>query len=431
MRLNLTIRYKKPSRQEFLLWLILLLPFAFGTLNDLFGLPDFIKYACDLCWLGLLVRMLVHVPKLDKPAGKLLLWLGVFLLVTLFAYIFNYQSILYYLWGLRNNFRFYVFFFALIVYFRKEYIPTAMRLFDVLFWINAAVSLVQFFVLGLNQDFLGGIFGVTKGVNAYTNNFSLIVTAYSILRYLNRKESLLSCFLKCGTALVIAALAELKFFYIEFAVVVILASLITKFTWRKFCIIVGGVAGVILTVSLLIKIFPDFADFFTVESIWNSASRKGGYSASSDLNRLNSVSVLISRFMKEGWQQVLGLGLGNCDTSNFDFLNTTFYSQYSWLRYAYFSIAFMFLENGFAGLVFFLGFFVLAYFLCGSVKAEDVQDRIYIQLSKIISVCCLMIAVYNASLRQESSYMLYFSLALGFIASRKNGPAISRRRLLR
>lgn len=422
MNFNLTIKYKKPSRQEFLLWLILILPFTFGTLTDMLGLPDFIKYVCDLCWLGLLGRMLSHVPKMDKPAKRLLLWVGLFLLMTLFTYIFNYQSALYYLWGLRNNFRFYVYFFAMIVFFRKEYIKTALNLFDVLFWINAAVSLVQFFVFDIQQDYLGGIFGASKGVNASTNVFFLIVTMRSIIYYLNHQESLLKCLLKCGTALIISAMAELKFFYVQFAVIIVVASLITKFSWKKLLIIVGGFVGVSLTASLLVKLFPYFEDFLSLEKILEIAGSDRGYTGRGDLNRLNSIPLVISYFMGDFWSQAFGLGLGNCDTSAFAFLNTPFFIQYGWLHYSWMSIAFMFLENGFAGLTFFLGFFVLTYFLCGSRKTKNTEDRMYIQMTKIVSVCCVMISVYNASLRTEAGYMIYFMLALGFIANRKNTP---------
>lgn len=431
MRFNLTIKYKKPSRQEFLLWLILILPFTFGTLKDLLGLPDYIKFVCDLCWLGLLGRMLFQVPKMDTPVKRLLLWTGLFLLLTLFVYIFNYQSALYYLWGLRNNFRFYVFFFALIVYFRKEYVETALKLFDVLFWINAAVSLVQFFVFDIQQDYLGGIFGASKGVNGYTNIFFLIITTRSIIRYLNHQESLPKCLAKCGTALLVSAMAELKFFYLEFALVIILASLITKFSWKKLIIIFGGIIGISLTAALLVKLFPAFENFLSVARILDIAGDDRGYTGTGDLNRLNAIPMVISYFFGNLRQQLFGLGLGNCDTSSFAFLNTPFYAQYSWLHYSWMSIAHMFLENGFAGLIFFLGFFVFTYLLCGSRKAANVQDRMYSQMTKIISVCCVMIAVYNSSLRTEAGYMAYFMLALGFIANRKIAPALpkARRRL--
>lgn len=430
MRFNLIFRYKKPTVQEALLWGLLLLPFSFGTLTDLLHLPDAVKYICDLCWIGLLASMIAAVPKFEKPVKILLIWVGLFLLFTLMAYIFNFQSFLYYLWGLRNNFRFYVFFFALIVYFRKEYVRTALKLIDILYWVNIAVSLLQY-AMGYEQDFLGGVFGVQRGVNGYTNILFLLVTAKSVVYFLNKQESLMKCFAKCGAALLIGAFAELKFFYIEFAIIVIMASLITKFSWRKLLIIVGGIAGVYVTITLLVKLFPDFEDFFSLEGILSSATEKRAYSRSSDLNRLNSIPILIVRFLKNGWKQLFGLGLGNCDTSGFAFLNTPFYTQYSWLRYAYFSVAFIFLEMGFTGLVFYIGFFVLVWIRCSNTKQMDMEDRMYMQISRIAAMCSPLIVIYNSSLRAEGAYLLYFTLALGFIAQRKMHTPLPRQRRLK
>jgi hypothetical protein len=285
--------------------------------------------------------------------------------------------------------------------------------------------------MGYEQDYLGGIFGVTKGVNGYTNVLFLLVTAKSVIYFLNKQESLLKCFAKCGAALLVGALAELKFFYIEFAIIVIVASLITKFSWRKLLIIVGGIAGVYVTITLLVRLFPDFEDFFSLEGILASATEKRAYSSSSDLNRLNSIPILIASFLKRGWQQIFGMGLGNCDTSGFEFLNTPFYAQYSWMRYPYFSIAFMFLECGFTGLAFFSGFFILIWFLCKNTKQLSMEDRMYIQISRIVSLCCPLIIIYNNSLRAEGAYLLYFTLALGFIGSRKLRTPLPKQRRLK
>ena len=78
-------------------------------------------------------------------------------------------------------------------------------------------------------------------------------------------------------ALIIAALAELRFFFIEFAVIVAVAVLITSFSWRNVVIIGVAAAGVFIGVKLLIDIFPYFADYMTIESFYNSAVSEEGY----------------------------------------------------------------------------------------------------------------------------------------------------------
>jgi hypothetical protein len=156
-----------------------------------------------------------------------------------------------------------------------------------------------------------------------------------------------------------------------------------------------------------------------------------GYTGSGDLNRLTAIPRINELWLTKWPQRIFGMGLGNCDTSGFEFLNTPFHAQYSWLRYAYFSVSFIFLEMGFTGLAFYIGFFVLVWFMCGNAKHAELEDRMYIQISRIVSLCCPLIIIYNNSLRAEGAYLLYFTLALGFIGSRKLRTPLPKQRRLK
>ena len=43
------------------------------------------------------------------------------------------------------------------------------------------------------------------------------------------------------------------------------------------------------------------------------------------------------------------------------------------------------------------------------------DDAIYCRFAKIMAVVAVMMLVYNASMRMEAGYMIYFTLALPFI----------------
>lgn len=417
MNRRLVIKYKKPSQAESLLWVILLLPFLFGTLIELLGFPTLIKYICDLAWIWLLLLMILQRSEKTKMQKILLGFVGSFLLYTLLGYIFNFQSPLYYLWGVRNNFRAYVVFFAMIAFCKQEKIESFLGAFDKFFWINTVVCLIQYFILGKDQDNLGGIFGVEKGCNAYLNNYFVIMAIKEVLQYLSGKRSLVNCVLICGTMLVLSALAELKFFYVEFVVIVVMAVLLTDFSWKKVLIIVGGFAGVVLTAQMLIKLFPEFEGIFSLKAMLEVATSDAGYTGQGDINRLNSISIISKRFLKTVPEQLAGMGLGNCDLASFEFLTTPFYTKYSSLNYAWFSVAFTFVETGYIGLAFFFGFFVLIFFMAQKVKKQQPWNNVYCQMAMICAVCCVLIGIYNSSLRSESGYMMYFILALPFTKS--------------
>ena len=65
-----------------------------------------------------------------------------------------------------------------------------------MFWINFVLTFVEFFVFGINQDLLGGIFGLVIGVNQYTNLYFVIISVYCIQVDVYFTDALENYFLK-------------------------------------------------------------------------------------------------------------------------------------------------------------------------------------------------------------------------------------------
>ena len=427
MNPKLTIKIKKRSQSGWLCWLIIVMPFLFGTLNGLLGLPWSIRYLIDVAWFALLLMMAVYHLRLQwRNTRKIIIWVVLFSIYTAMAYLPQYQNGLYYLWGLRNNFRFYVAFLAFSFFLSSRDIDDYYRLFDRIFWLNVIVSLVQFFALDIDGDQLGGIFGSETGANGYTNVFFCIILTKSIIFYLSKKEKLSTCAWKFIAAMIVVAMAELKFFFVESVMIIVLAILFTDFSWRKVLIIVGGFVGVLAGVALLVQIFPSFTGFFTWEWLWENAISNKGYTSSGDMNRLNAISVINDQFLKNGWARLFGLGMGNCETSTFAFLNTPFFEKYGDLHYTWLSHAMMYLECGWIGLIFFFGFFAMAYFKIKAIERSGTLDVKHVcRVARIMAVLCVVISIYNSSLRTEAGYMAYFVLATPFVAvkNRKENKA--------
>ena len=321
----------------------LIMPFTFFLLMDLLHLPSLVKYTVDIAWLGLLISLLKYRnTSIDALSSKLAIIAGVFFAVSLIGFAINYQSPLYYLWGFRNNARFFVFFFACIFFLKEHSVEYYLRFFDAVFWINFPVVLYQYFVLNKTQDYLGGIFGVQKGCNAYTIIFSVIIVAKSMLSYMSRKERLWPCLSKCAASLLIAALAELKFYFLIFIVIVIMATVITGITFKKVLFVLAAFIGVVFAIEILIIIFPEYAEWFNLETILSTAASTEGYTASGDMNRLTTVSVAFERFLPTSLDKIFGLGLGNCDYSSLKIFTTPFYMQYGRLNYVWFQPPFWF-----------------------------------------------------------------------------------------
>ncbi len=414
VRLN-NIYIKKRPLPVVLTFLIFFLPFLLSFLQDVLMLPNAVKYLIDVS--VLLTFFFILFSKKIFILNKLLIPFAFivigFFLLTAIVYLFNFQSPFYYLWGLRNNFRFYIAFFAYIFFFDEADTNSCFKAMDFLFWVNAAVSLYQFFALGYKQDFLGGIFGVEKGCNSYSLVFFSIVIAKSVLSLFSDRESIFLCILKCATALLISALAELKLFFIIFVIIVFFSVFFTKFTWKNlilclFSIFLVGFASIILS-----QIFGEH-NRLSIDRIIELITATN-YSSANDLGRFTAISTISETILTNPISKIFGLGLGNCDTSAFAICNSKFFIEHEYLNYNWFSSAFMFLENGYLGFMIYLSFFFTTFFSAFFMRKKPSANKLYCQLSMIISVLSVILVFYNSSLRTEVAYIVYFALALPFI----------------
>ena len=394
---NRLLRIKKKPLQNWLLLWILFLPFLWGTFFQLLSLPSIVKYTADVAWVVLLGLMLSpKVIQVEKKIRPLVSMVVVFFLYCLLLYLINYQSIVYFLWGMRNNFRYYVFFFAIVLFFEEADVGKILDFMDGLFWFNILVSFIQYFFLGYEQDNLGGIFGVERGCNALTIIFFTIVLSRSLLRYMEKKESGWLCGTRCASALFLAALAELKLFFILFVIILIMTAISTAFSWRKVLFFVFCAALVSLTSTLLVSLFG-FENFLSFEKIWELAINES-YSGEKTVNRLSAISSLAATIITDFKDRLFGLGLGNCDTSTFAICNTPFYQMYGHLKYTYFSSAFLFLEVGYIGIALYISFFVTCFVLIRQRLKEEKCNTEHGRIALIMAVLAILLVFYNAVL---------------------------------
>ncbi len=409
------IYIRKRTVPEWFTSYLAVFPLFISFLIDFISLPSFIKYTADVVWILVLVIMLFLKRNVifEKKVTPFIIYITGFFVLVSITYLFRFQSIAYFLWGIRNNFRFYVSFLAYSMFLDSFEVDGILKFFDYMFWINAVISFFQFFVLGYNQDYLGGVFGVDRGCNANSLVFFSIVISKSILSFINGKEKAWLCFLKCGVSLIIAAMAELKFYFIIFVIILVLAAIVTRFSVRKLILILSASFLFMLASTFMTAVFGEGSSL-SLDRIWELMTATS-YATSKDLGRFTAIPTISQAFFDDINEKLFGLGIGNCDTSTFPVCNTPFYQTYYYLHYTWFSSAFLFLETGYIGLTMYLAFFVLCFFYARKQLKSVNVNSMYCQISMIISVVCVILTFYNSSLRMEVSYLLYFALSLPFI----------------
>lgn len=410
---NGQLTLKKHTLSEWLAISIFVLPFFFSFFMDFIGLPSFVKYSIDVSWaLSFVYLFFRKNVLLNRKTLPFLVLVGIWFLYVTVVYLFQYQSIFYYLWGIRNNLRFYVAFFAFVAILDEEMVSSCLKFIDFLFWINVAVTFFQFFVQGYQQDYLGGIFGVERGCNAYSSILFAIVVTKSILLYMNGKEKTLSCLLKCAFALVFSAMAEIKFFFVLFIIILIIASVLTKFSWRKV-VVFGIMSMIIMFAGSILTIIFGSNEELSLQRIFELAT-SSNYATAEDLGRFTAIPIISERILTTWPERLFGMGIGNCDTSAFAICNTPFFQMYESLHYSWFSSAFLFLETGYVGLAMNIGFFVLC-FISSLKRYKEDKFSLFAPMGIIFAVICVILTFYNSALRKEVGYLLYFGLALPLV----------------
>lgn len=409
-----TLLFRKRSLLHWAAFLIAFWSFLIKIVGYLPGPLEYSKYLAD----GILLVFLILALKrekhqLHKDVWTLLKVVVIYFLYTFVVYLFQYQSVAYYLWGFRNSFRFFIAFFVFIALIDKRDTDTWFKMIDILFWINAILSIFQFVFMNMKGDWLGGIFGIKSASNAYTLAFFIIAISQTLLSTFEGDENYTYCLLKCGVSVLIAAMAELKVYFLVFGILLVFCAIITRFSAKKTMLIFGAMAIAMFCSMLLVTFFGD-GSALSLRGVVEYAIKEN-YSSQRDINRLSAFYTLSHSVIQNPIDQFFGFGLGNCDTSSFEICNTPFFKQYGYMHYTWFTAPMIFLETGYIGLGFNLLFFVVCFLQAYKEHKKNSGQKLYNQLAMVVSVMCGILIFYNSSLRIEAAYMLYFVLALPFM----------------
>lgn len=388
-----------------------IIKFAISDLH----VPYSANYVTDIFTFLIIINVLIELRnrntkvKIGLPA---LFIVGLFL-VTILGFIINRQSIFLYTWGFRNNFRFYVFFIGCVVLLKKKDIDVIFKILLFFSMVNVIVATIQYFAFGIQQDSLGGIFGTQLGANGYLNIFLCVVTIIVLILFLYKKISTSLLLVTVFSNVYIAALSELKMFFVELIIIIVCLVIFSKpsrkmFLVVSFCILVlyGGI-------QVLYKLFPVFQGFFNMATIIASSN---SYATGTDLGRFTATKTITSMFLSDDrFKYLFGLGLGSAETSQLSLFTSQFFIQYGLiLHYTWLSSAIMLIENGWVGLTCYLSFFLSIAYSSFKIRKRNGEIFSYCIMAQIFAVLCFVIVFYNSSLRTEAGYFAYFMLSLPF-----------------
>lgn len=412
---------KKCSRinihPKHLIFLILLISVFSEIFIDELGLPSYIVYINDLAMCLLIVWMFVDCLyhkgfRIDKGISTFIL---IFVLITAISTILNYTSILLTLWGYRTLLRGIVFFLAAVVYISPR---DLLKIYNVAFYVqilNFVLALYQYFILGLYQDRLGGIFG--HGNGALLNPFHAILVAFYLSRYLFKKKGIFRLLFIIITSLIIAALAEEKAYFVYLIVVVFVVVFLYKPSLKSIALVL--LCGV--TLYLTMVLMGSVNEGFGLDFISNPQGMIDYANNAYGISRLDPYSYINERFFKDDWLKYLfGYGVGNCNYSGtFAFFTSSFYRLYNSVNYMWFTHSFVLLETGYLGLISFASIFL--YLLIYAFRRR--KEAGYVANFEIaITLVVLLSIMFASSLIMNGAYFIYFALASIYVVQKQINP---------
>lgn len=390
------------------------------------GLPSILNYATDL----ILIIIIFYYVWLKRKGKNIFIpknmkiFFGIYLFVTILSFLINIYSPLLYIWGFRNNMRFILFAMMCTVFLEKRDLYSMFDIFFGYFILNIITVTYEFFFAGKsfhNGDSISGLYsmGNISGGNDALNWILCIICTIAIVRYINEKK--LGYMLVCVLgSIYIAALSELKVFFMELVLISIVAFFTCKKSTRMFTYFGICIIAVIVGVNVLYYFFPQFDNFFTLETMKAYVGGETGYISRDSINRLNAIPYVFNRFLKSFSERILGVGFGNADYSSFSFLTSSFYLRYRGTAYQWFYGPFILIETGIVGLISFI--MILLNYFRQAVKMNVAETKEYSLRCIAIIICILSVIMlfYNQSLKMEASgYMVHMMLCIPYITEKK------------
>ena len=407
-----------------LYWTTLFMLVCQFLITDL-GLPSII-----MVWLDILILLgvLLYIKNLgryvESTETTLCLAVCIVLIISsLIGLVWNGSSPVLYLHAFRISGKYFLLFFIAAFSLEEKDILSYFGLLQKFLWLNAIMCTFQYFIGGYRGDHCGGFFG-TGNTNGWMNIFLCIITVYMISSYICGQSKIKPLLINCVLCAYIAALAEIKFYFFELAIIFILVIVLSKPSAKK---IIAGVAGVMLLLMLsqLVDVLwsSSSSDAFTLEGIRYYFSDKAyGYASVGDLGRIGGIGRANDIFF-DGNNSLIGMGLGTCG------YGTSFFSRYGHLHYIWFSYLHVYLEQGWMGIILYILFFVAIIYSSRKIEKNTENPSGLTESITLFAQCIAVIGLilmwYNTTVTNYQAYFLFVAMAFPFALINEEKRSVS------
>ncbi len=377
--------------------------------------------------------VLVFIFKKMRKVNKYQKWI-VFIICSLLCYdfirgVFSKTDFVLLLWGIRNQYRFFIFLLGCIFFLKEKDLIKIEKIFQHCFVINVFAVTIDF-LLGYTRDYCGGTFGIGHNCNSCAMMFMCIVCTYTVYMWLKKLFTIKKLLFVLICSLYWATIAEIKAFYIWFLLIILGGVVFCNASVnKKIKIIVMCTIGMVSAVFMLSKIFPEQIEYILKYGLIGYA--KGINAGIYGFGRTTAIKIANERMFKNNPLYILfGIGTGNAEFLDIGSIKlySSFYNSYKDFGYSAIFYAFIYIERGFLGLgVYLIIFFKSMVIALRNTKKEKVANNIAVDYQSVcMPVLIILICIYDSSLRISSAgYLAFFMLSVPYWINNSNFPQAS------
>lgn len=395
---------------------------AMSALVNFSLLPASSLYVFDVVNVAVYVTCMKQCRRVFSEIKWLLTLVDVFLIYCLISAVCSLTAPQYVIWELNAVLRVFIF---LSIWSAVCGLDDLSGFLSVLYKaqiVNFLFASCQFFVLGLQGDNCGGLFGIISGCNAYTNIYLSVVCGYAMSSYLSRRRvKIAGLILTCVMSFCVATFSEIKFFYFEFVIILISSLWMNRFSVKTAVLTVLGLAALVAGLQFLAIYYPDSYELlFDAEAL--EAYDDGSQVATSGygISRSTPIPQIDELFFRDDdIERVFGFGFGSATMSSIGFFATPFYNVYGYLRYYYSPVAMIYLQLGWLGII--LYFFIFIAIAVYTLRLKNVFRGVAPELYGFaISMVLIFIAncFYNGTARSAAALLWAVVLSAPVLASK-------------
>lgn len=403
-------------------------------ITDMFSFMSPLEFVLDINCIILLLFIIFEIIKrnrrITKPTRIVTLLISLMFVYDILRLMMTETNPVLFIWGCRNQYRFLIIFVSACVFWEKENIDKAFRTLKLWLMINMVVITVQFFIFDIGRDHLGGTFGFKdSNCNAITNIMICLLTTYHVLCFIYRKSTKIDLITVIGCSMYWAALAEIKVYFVELVLIIIIVFLfVQNKSSSKISMVLTALAFLFAGVVIIGIVFPEEIAGHTQFEILTNPKAMYWYlmhvhGGAHGFGRTTAISMTNSIFFNHDIIKMLfGIGLGNAEFLSDGFLNvlSDFYKEYNSYMYHGYFYAFIYIERGIIGLLWYFLIWLCGFRLCNKNSNRSQGDKIYNTLSKIFYIIVLLNAFKDSTLRiSVSGYLSFLFLAVPFIIDKK------------